>query len=317
MLVVAVMAGLTAGCGGPTAPTPPPGGPPVLTCPNTVAAVASSDAGAVVSFKLPFSAGGREPVAITCSPGSGQLFPVGTTTVSCAAVDAAAATGACTFLLQVAPVPRLTLTRFLAFGDSITAGEVTVPVANLGSAGGQAYRQIVVPAFSYPAVLSEQLRQRYVVQSVTVENAGRPGDAAATAFPRFQAAMSASRPEVVLLLMGFNDLENRNTVDAAYLALERMAKDARGRGARVFLGTLTPSIPGRQRSQSESLILRLNDAIRTLAAGETAVLVDLYQAALPNVEAWIGVDGLHPTEAGYARIADQFFAAIRADLEAR
>ena len=207
----------------------------------------------------------------------------------------------------------------MAFGDSITAGEVTVPMPSLGAAGGPpAYRQIVVPSTSYPAVLDEQLRQRYLVQSVVVVNAGRTGDAAAaSAFPRFQTALNTNRPEAVLLLMGYNDLENRATVDAAYRALERMAKEARGRGARVFLGTLTPSIQGRSRSQIEALVVQLNAAIRPLAAGEDAVLVDLHQAALPNVEAWIGVDGLPPTETGHARIAEQCFAAIRADLEAR
>ena len=45
------------------------------------------------------------------------------------------------------------------------------------------------------------------------------------------------------------------------------------------------------------------------------MLVDLYAAFLPHAEAWTGVDGLHPTEAGYALIAETFFAAIRADLE--
>ena len=206
----------------------------------------------------------------------------------------------------------------MAFGDSITAGEVTVPMPSLGAAGGPpAYRQIVVPSTSYPAVLDEQLRQRYLVQSVVVVNAGRTGDAAASAFPRFQTALNTNRPEAVLLLMGYNDLENRATVDAAYRALERMAKEARGRGARVFLSTLTPSIQSRTRSQIEALVVQLNAAIRPLAAGEDAVLVDLHQAALPNVEAWIGVDGLPPTEAGYARIAEQFFTAIRIDLEAR
>lgn len=54
-----------------------------------------------------------------------------------------------------------------------------------------------------------------------------------------------------------------------------------------------------------------------LKAGEGAVLVDLYQATLPNASAWIGVDGLHPTEAGYAFIAETFYAAVRADLERR
>ena len=307
---------LASGCGGPTAPSLQPSGPPVLTCPASVSAAATSGAGAQVIFKLPFVTGGRAPVAVTCTPGSGQLFPVGSTGVTCSVIDAVSATDVCSFPVQVAPVPRLARTQFMAFGDSITAGEVTVPVTHRFSVIGQpVYRHIVVPSVSYPSVLNDRLRQRYLSQSIVVMNAGRPGEAAANAFPRFQSAMTTNRPEVVLLLMGYNDLGNLADITAAYLAIERMAKDARGRGARVFLGTLTPSIPGRQRSQSEALILQFNDAIRTLAAGETAALVDLYQAARPNVEHGIGVDGLHPTEAGYAGIADTFFNAIRTDLE--
>lgn len=206
----------------------------------------------------------------------------------------------------------------MAFGDSVTAGEVTFPVTNRLSTGAPpVYRQIVVPPASYPSVLLNQLRQRYFTQSIAVVNAGLSGQRAANGFARFQTEMAANRPEAVLLLMGYNDLDNRATVEAAFRSMERMAKEGRGLGARVFLATLTPSIPGRLRSQLPDMILLYNDIIRTLAAGEQAVLVDLYQAALPNVDAWIGVDGLHPTEAGYARIADTFFAAIRADLEIR
>ncbi len=38
---------------------------------------------------------------------------------------------------------------------------------------------------------------------------------------------------------------------------------------------------------------------------------------LPEVAAVIGIDGLHPTEAGYRRIAEIFFAAIQANLEVK
>ena len=48
---------------------------------------------------------------------------------------------------------------------------------------------------------------------------------------------------------------------------------------------------------------------------EGATFVDLYNAMLPEAATLIGSDGLHPTEAGYRRIADLFFAAIRAQLE--
>ena len=51
--------------------------------------------------------------------------------------------------------------------------------------------------------------------------------------------------------------------------------------------------------------------IRLGAPAEGAIFVDVYAAMLPDVNTLIGVDGLHPTEAGYQRIAETFFAAIR------
>jgi lysophospholipase L1-like esterase len=63
------------------------------------------------------------------------------------------------------------------------------------------------------------------------------------------------------------------------------------------------------------LIQSLNSTIRTTARGENAVLVDVFGALSDDVTKYIGADGLHPTEAGYLKIAETFFAAIRADLE--
>ena len=48
---------------------------------------------------------------------------------------------------------------------------------------------------------------------------------------------------------------------------------------------------------------------------EGVTYVDLYGGMLPEAEQLIGIDGLHPTEAGYRRIADLFFAAIQRDLQ--
>lgn len=311
VLVVAAM--LAASCGDtPTTPTPPP--PPValtLSCPAAVTTVATSAGGAPVFFAVPPPIGGRTPVTVTCSPTSGQVFAVGTTTVTCTARDEANQLAACAFDVRVTPAPRLSRSRFLAFGDSITAGEVTVPMA-----GSDWTRLILVPAASYPTVLRDRLVRSYVLQTPTVVNAGQPGQSATQALPRFTDALNAQQPEVVLLLMGFNDLVSVASVNAAATALTTMARDARLRGMRVFIGTLTPTIPGRQRSMDQSLLDAMNVRIRQIAVTESAVLVDLYEALLPSVGSWIGVDGLHPNEAGYARMADVFYNAIRATLEA-
>jgi lysophospholipase L1-like esterase len=217
-----------------------------------------------------------------------------------------------------ARVPRLAATHFLAFGDSVTAGEVTVPGRAPGVDGPSLIGHLtVVPEVSYPMVLGRRLAERYRGQTIAVDNAGRPGESATRALSRFIATMAEARPDAVLLLDGYNDLESLASITAAATAVAQMVEAAQARGASVFVATLTPGIPGRQRSPSEPLVGAYNALVRTLAASHDVALVDLFQMAAANPSAWIGVDGLHPTEEGYARIADAFLEGIRARLEER
>lgn len=307
--LAAVLALTLSACGdSPTEPTP---AALDLTCPAPVSAVATSAAGAAVTFPLPSYTGGQAPVTVSCSADSGRVFPVGLTPVSCTARDRANQTAACTFDVRVSTPPRLSQTRFLAFGDSITAGEVTAPTAN---ATGWA-PLIVVPTSSYPTLLADRLRATYPLQTTSVVNAGQPGQPAAAAVSRFTAELARGQPEVLLLVMGYNDLGSAGDVSAAANALDSMVRDARARNIRVFLGTLTPTITGRLRSMDEALLNTMNVRIRAIAANRGAVLVDLYEGFQPAIFTWVGVDGLHPNEAGYVRIAELFFTAIRGALE--
>jgi lysophospholipase L1-like esterase len=47
------------------------------------------------------------------------------------------------------------------------------------------------------------------------------------------------------------------------------------------------------------------------------VLVDVFSALVPDVNANVSIDGLHLTPLGYRRVAGPVSAAIRADLEIR
>jgi lysophospholipase L1-like esterase len=96
-----------------------------------------------------------------------------------------------------------------------------------------------------------------------------------------------------------------------------MAAEARLRGMRVFIATPVPGRPGGNKTIDTFLLVDYANRMRDVAAREGAVLVDLYAAMLPDVFRYIGVDGLHPNEAGYARIAELFFQAIQANLEVR
>lgn len=324
LLVVSLVAGLASACGDdpptPTGPTPPPIQPFALQCPADV--LGQSTTGAPVSVQVPAAttSGGVLPVTVSCTP-AGVPFPVGSTRILCQASDSRGATASCFFNVNVAP-PPLGRTTFLAFGDSMTAGEITTPVGILGADGRPNFRQILVPSESYPTKLLNQLRTRYFTQAsqFVVTNAGLSREWAVDGARRFPSVLVSANPQVVLLLEGANDIEAvpvQASVNSALLGLQTMVRAARARGATVFIATLPPGRPGGRLTLNTSLVQSLNALIRSGAAAEGATLVDLNAAMATDVNTLIGVDGLHPTEAGYQRMADTFLAAIRTAFEGR
>ena len=205
---------------------------------------------------------------------------------------------------------RLSRTRFLAFGDSLTTGEVTNPIRATST------RMVVVPAASYPSVLQSQLQARYVSQAsdISVVNAGFGAETVVSAAVRFPDVLDEQRPEVVLLMHGVNGLPAIG-VDVSASLMRSMAQTATARGMRVFIASMVPTIAGRQRSQNAALLEAYNARLREVCILEGVPYIDLYGTLLPDALNVIGVDGLHPTEAGYRRIAEIFFTTIRQQLE--
>lgn len=296
----------------PVAPVPPPlAAPPTVTCPADLSITAATSQGATVSFRTPEAEHGEGAVQVACTPDSGATFPIGTTDVQCDAVDSLQRKASCFFSVSVAAPPRLGRARIMAFGDSITAGQVVVP--NTESAD-----VITTPEVAYPTVLAQLLGSRYSDQRIEVFNEGRPTERSELALSRFIGTFGLDRPDVVVLLEGYNDIifatDGALGIAAAERGVSALAADARNRGARVFVCTLTPGKAGR-RQIAPSAILAANDRLRIVARGEGAVLVDTYSALLPDVGENVGSDGLHLTPVGYRRVAEAVFAAIRADLE--
>jgi acyl-CoA thioesterase-1 len=251
---------------------------------------------------MPTTTGGTAPVAVACTPPSGSTFPAGRSNATCTATDARQQTDMCTFAVTVEVVPVLSATRFSAFGDSITEGKF---------ASGD-------PApLPYPADLKTRLAARYMMQDFTVSNDGVGGETSVGGTARLPGVLSARNPEVLLLVEGVNDLALGDSSRVAVVInnLRSMVQTAKGRGIQVFLGTLLPEIPGGSRAGALTLIVPTNDQIRALAASQSIPLVDLYQAFIGLERTLIGEDGLHPNAAGYQKIAETFFNAIRGRLE--
>jgi lysophospholipase L1-like esterase len=335
LLAMAMVVGVTGGCSSsPTAPTPAPTptptptptpvpdpDPPSLTCPATVTASTTATTGIAVTFATPAVTAGKEPVTVACTPASGSTFALGTTAVSCTATDSLNRTGSCSFNVVVSRTPQLTVTKFLAFGDSITQGEVSFPIAGISPQGFQNVLLRIVPSASYPSVLQGLMTARYTAQSssITVRNEGLAGEKALgeSTQSRFAQAVSSFRPDVVLIMHGYNDIENPGVLTATAGAIAQMAQEARNRGARIFIANLAPPRTTGSNARPLSSVTGFNDRLLPVIRGEGATLVDVYSALSPAVNTYIGIDGLHPNEAGYRKIAETFLATIQASLEVR
>jgi lysophospholipase L1-like esterase len=213
------------------------------------------------------------------------------------------------------PSPRLSRTRFLAFGDSFTAGEVTNPATSTQPIG----KLVIVPAASYPSVLQSRLWATYTNQAslISVTNGGEPSERILDGLQRFPGIYDAIRPEVVLIMEGVNGLPGVGP-DISTGVMRIMVQYAKAGNSRVFVGSMIPQIASRPRGTTPvSELLAYNRTLQLMSEQEGVVFVDLYNAMLPDAASLIGSDGLHPNEAGYRFIAQMFLEAIRRELEIR
>lgn len=216
------------------------------------------------------------------------------------------------------PPPTLSVTKILAFGDSMTEGVDSPPLTfdvlswNLPLVAGRPQ--------SYPFKLKTLVDARYTGQTIEVYNGGWAGRQAREDQGRFNQALSEGRPDLVLLMEGANDLngplatgEGINArVNEVVGALEDFVREAvERRHIPVLIATLPPQRPNGPKAGGVESLPRFNTAIRDMAAKKGATVVDVSQLPL----SFIGQDGLHPTEAGYQRIAEIWFDAIKSRHE--
>jgi hypothetical protein len=104
---------------------------PVLQLPGPITAEATSANGAVVTYSTSATDNVDGAVTATCSPASGSTFTIGTTTVSCAAKDAAGNTNGGSFFVTVqdTKAPELTVPHTSVTAEAAGANGVAVTYA--------------------------------------------------------------------------------------------------------------------------------------------------------------------------------------------
>jgi len=321
-LFASVLAVGLAACGGhssPGSPTPPTAAPQI-TCPTDVAVSGVAAASQKVEYPAPVVTGGTAPVQTACNPASGASFPLGSTAVSCTASDASSRSATCSFRVVLTGL-SIAATKFEAFGDSITAGETGHP--NL-----LGFDNIDI-ANSYPTKLQQSLDAAHPGQGIVVLNQGQSGARTDAVAANIQRRVPVDRPEVVLLLAGYNDLTQGCGTGSAATPLCRDAIRGVGIGIRdclkevreanggvrfIFVSTLTPPGPTGSNRINRDAIVQANDQIRQFATGPEVTVVDAYTAFIGHESDYVNNDGLHLKPEGYQALADTFFAAIQATV---
>lgn len=127
------------------------------------------------------------------------------------------------------------------------------------------------------------------------------------------------KPTVVTVWLGVTDLAALVPLDSYQADLDELLGTLeRETKARVYVAnlpdlSLLPAFAALPPEELRAEVARWNDAIAATVAAHNAVLVDLFsgwQELRDNPE-YVSRDGLHPSSAGYRRVAELFWAAIR------
>jgi lysophospholipase L1-like esterase len=119
-----------------------------------------------------------------------------------------------------------------------------------------------------------------------------------------------------MLLEGINDMNVNNATPASVAAnVLNMVQVARLYNCTVLVATMPQTYEstypnGEVRTQSADKIVPFNNEVRRLVGGlQNVYIVDIY-SAFGNDRSLIGNDGLHPTAAGYQRMAQVFHQRV-------
>lgn len=214
--------------------------------------------------------------------------------------------------LTATPPRALGVTRYLAFGDSITWGAMSAWNASFIFAAANG---------GYPERLQAGLNAFHGPQQFVVFNEGLPGELALNGLSRFRSLLTSRRPEAVLLLEGINDISNDFAPSRVATSLFQMVDAATTQGIPVIIGTMYQTYAetdpdGHYRPNGAGLVPVLNSEIRRLAQGRVNVHV-LDLEPLMRDRSLVGADGIHLTDAGHEALASAFMQRVESAFPVR
>jgi lysophospholipase L1-like esterase len=195
--------------------------------------------------------------------------------------------------------PQFDETKYIAFGDSITFGDLN---------------GVSDPTIGYVPRLNAKLDAAFGLTNVI--NAGVPGETTYGGLARINSVLSTFRGRYILIMEGTNDVKAiEKPIETSIYNLREICRRCLLAGALPVLATVIPRrdwvwyFPEYVASHNA-----LNTAIRKMAADLAIPLVEMENAFLSypgGPEILLQSDGKHPNLTGYQVIADTWYSAIR------
>jgi acyl-CoA thioesterase-1 len=212
-------------------------------------------------------------------------------------VDAASVGYATTAAVDAADLALATATprplngsRWVALGDSITAGSDTVATFARGQ--------------SWPTYLGATSQEAMHL----VFNAGVTGTTSTSGLARYAADVSSRDPSLVTIMLGNNDISNSVPIATWKTNIAALVAAVRADHAAPVLVALAPS------NVYQQTVTTWNHWLRRYAGSQSITLLDPYAAlvdpATGDYLAAMSSDGIHPTDAGYSAMAELFWDQI-------
>jgi hypothetical protein len=212
----------------------------------------------------------------------------------------------------------------MPLGDSITEGYASTATFAQGGYRCPLYSLLEGAKVQFTFVGDSASLEPGVVTAcpdVNWEGHGGYDIASIQGFEDADGSVTTYKPDFILVLGGTNDVAQGEPTSVSWqltnLLSDLFAKDP---NAWIIISTIPPMNPSAPSALSEEaswapLVPQANAQIRAVAAQfSRTTLVDFYSAAVGNVSANIGTDGVHPTVTGYGILANLWSKAIAAQL---
>ena len=186
-------------------------------------------------------------------------------------------------------------------------------VACLGDSITSGYKLRNPKRNSFPSQLEKMTQAHWKVLNAGVPGATaiRSGDIPIWKQKEFEQLMGSS-PDVVILLLGTNDLKDlnwakRGAFEDDYASLIQRLKELPSL-PKVFVGTLPPILIDYPGGLTNERARQLNEKIKALSAKTDTALIDLTQPLADKP--FLFTDGLHPNRSGAKVLAEAVYDAI-------